>query len=94
MKSWATAAPTETIAAELESVPSWPTTDVSAIAAPILARVGALDVSVPPPMSEEIARLAPHVTLQIVPGVGHTLLLEDFAGTAAAIEAHLATAQV
>ncbi len=90
VKSWATAASTEDMANELEALAESPVIDVTSLTAPILARVGALDAAVPVAASEELKTLAPDVTVQIAPGAGHALLLEDFAGTAAAIEAHLA----
>jgi pimeloyl-ACP methyl ester carboxylesterase len=90
--SWATAAAAEDMANELEAFALSPVLDVTAIRAPILARAGELDAALPFTASQELKGLAPDVTVQIVPGVGHALLLEDFAATAAAIEAHLARA--
>jgi magnesium chelatase accessory protein len=56
-----------------------------ALDAPLLLRVGKEDVATPPAWSEEIARLAPQATLEVVPGCGHMLFQEDAAGTAAAV---------
>jgi pimeloyl-ACP methyl ester carboxylesterase len=58
---------------------------LSRLTTPILLRVGADDVSVPPTHSEEIARRAQRATPQVVPGCGHSLLLEDRTGTVAAL---------
>jgi 3-oxoadipate enol-lactonase len=57
---------------------------------PVLARVGSLDVAVPPPYSEEIARLCPRGRLEIVDGMGHAQVIEQPAATAAAIRAAIA----
>jgi pimeloyl-ACP methyl ester carboxylesterase len=48
---------------------------------PLLVRTGELDVATPVAWSEAVAAAARRVTLEIVPGAGHALLLEDFAGT-------------
>jgi pyruvate dehydrogenase E2 component (dihydrolipoamide acetyltransferase) len=93
VKTWAKAASDEALAGELEALAESPVVDVTRIRAPILARAGELDAALPIAASREIAEFAPHVTLQIVPSVGHTLLLEDFDATAAAIEAHLSAAE-
>ncbi len=53
---------------------------------PILLRVGELDVATPPVFSEEISRNALNATLEVVPGCGHLLLLEDWNETAASIQ--------
>lgn len=48
---------------------------------PLLVRTGELDVATPVAWSEAVAKAARRATLEIVPGVGHALLLEDSAGT-------------
>jgi 3-oxoadipate enol-lactonase len=48
-------------------------------------RVGEFDLGAPPAVSEEIARLAPRATVDVVRRCGHTLLIEDLAGTTDAI---------
>lgn len=53
---------------------------------PSLALVGELDHNQPPARSEEIIEAMPNASLQILPGVGHALLLEDFPATLAAVE--------
>jgi pimeloyl-ACP methyl ester carboxylesterase len=57
---------------------------------PVLALVGGLDVAVPPVYSEQIATLCPHGRLEVIPGHGHALLLEQPAETIAVIRAALA----
>ncbi len=92
--SWGGATSNLALAAELEAFADSPVIDVSAIEAPILARAGDLDAALPPSASREIGELAPRATVQVVPGKGHALLLEDFAATAAAILEHLQKVQV
>jgi len=48
---------------------------------PVLARVGALDMAVPPPLSERIAAAVPGAKLEVVEGKGHALLIEDSEAT-------------
>jgi 3-oxoadipate enol-lactonase len=63
---------------------------IASLAIPILARVGDMDVAVPPAHSEAIRSAARHCELQVVPGVGHLLLVEDAEGTQQAVESFLA----
>jgi len=51
----------------------------------VYVRVGELDTGAPPAWSEDIAFIAPHTTFEMVPSVGHALLIEDLATTTAAI---------
>ena len=51
----------------------------------MLAYVGELDAAAPPSYSREIADLAPLGRLEVVPGHGHALLLEQPAATIAAM---------
>ena len=44
------------------------------------------DVAMPPSHSESIASRARHAVLEIVSGVGHALLVEDFAETARSVQ--------
>lgn len=44
-------------------------------------RVGELDLACPPAVSQEIADLVPGSVLEIVPGCGHALLIEDAPAT-------------
>jgi len=56
------------------------------LAAPLVARVGELDQAAPKDYSEELVALVPAGSLQIVPGRGHALLIEDRAATLAAVK--------
>lgn len=56
---------------------------------PYLARVGALDATDAVTRVNRLHAVAPHGEVEIVPAVGHALLLEDFEGTARSIERFL-----
>jgi pimeloyl-ACP methyl ester carboxylesterase len=60
------------------------------VRARVYARVGARDRSYPPGCSDEITRLVPRATLEIVLGCGHALLREDGPATVAAIAREIA----
>lgn len=94
MRTWTKAAPGSVIAGELRALLANEDLSprLSSLSIPVLARVGALDVAVPPRLSEAIARLVPTARLEIVPGCGHALLYEDAAGTIASVESLLASA--
>ncbi|HEX7603206.1 MAG TPA: hypothetical protein VF316_16425, partial [Polyangiaceae bacterium] len=62
---------------------------LAALRIPVLARVGAEDAAAPAAKSQEIARAVPGAELQIVPGVGHALTIEDLPGTIDAVRAAL-----
>jgi len=64
---------------------------LSHVTAPLLARVGELDAAAPPKHSQEIVRAIPNGTLEIVPGVGHALTLEDLEGTIESVKRFLLT---
>jgi pimeloyl-ACP methyl ester carboxylesterase len=64
--------------------------ELSRLTARVYLRVGELDVGAPPATSEEIRRLVPRATMDIVPGCGHSLLIEDLEGTTEAIVRELA----
>lgn len=51
----------------------------------VYLRVGEADLPCPPAVSEEIRNLVPRARMDIVPGRGHTLLIEDLRGTVDAI---------
>ena len=63
--------------------------ELPALRARVYLRVGQLDVACPPAWSEEIATLVPRASVDVVPGCGHALLLEDRAATVAAIAREL-----
>jgi pimeloyl-ACP methyl ester carboxylesterase len=64
--------------------------ELGRMSARLYLRVGEVDLGAPPAVSEEIARLAPRASVEVVPGCGHTLLIEDLEGTISAIERELA----
>lgn len=92
VRAWAEAAPMAVVAAELEAAAASAdlTAACRALSIPVLARVGEHDRATPVPHSERIAAAAPLGKLEIVPGVGHTLLLEDAEATTASIVRALA----
>ncbi len=85
---WLHASAREVLAAELAAFAQAPDLlpRLGALDTPILARVGEADVSCPPSKSQAIARAARHATVQVVPGAGHALEIEDATGTAAALD--------
>ena len=56
----------------------------------VYLRVGELDIACPPAVSDEIRRLVPRATMEVVPGCGHTLFIDDLPGTVDAIARELA----
>jgi pimeloyl-ACP methyl ester carboxylesterase len=64
--------------------------DLAGLAARLYLRVGELDLGAPPAVSQELQKLVPGSTLDVVPGCGHTLLIEDVEGTASALARVLA----
>ena len=52
--------------------------------ASVLARVGELDQATPPPKSEAIVKACKNARLEVVPGAGHALVLEDLDGVVGA----------
>jgi 3-oxoadipate enol-lactonase len=58
----------------------------------IVARVGELDVAAPPIVSEAIISTCHSGSLQVVPGCGHALLVEDEVATIAAVRAAVVAA--
>ena len=55
----------------------------------VYARVGELDAAAPPALSHEIIDAVPRGEIEIVPGCGHALLIEDVAATTDAILARV-----
>lgn len=62
---------------------------LSRIGAPVLARVGALDLATPKERSQEIVRAVRSGTLEVVPEVGHALTIEDLPGTIESVKRFL-----
>lgn len=67
--------------------------ELRGLTTPVYARVGALDVGAPPACSEEIVSLVANGSLDVVPGCGHGLLIEDLAGTVDAIATRIGAAE-
>jgi pimeloyl-ACP methyl ester carboxylesterase len=91
VKTWLALLPPTGLAAELDATADAADLrpELATLRAPILARVGRLDVATPPAFTEAIARAAPRTTVQLVDDCGHLLLLEDAAATIDAVEAAL-----
>ncbi|MGA9525506.1 MAG: alpha/beta hydrolase [Myxococcaceae bacterium] len=60
---------------------------------PVLVRVGSLDQTFPVALSDQLARALPDASLQIIPGKGHALLIEDLDATVDAIASFLERGQ-
>lgn len=86
VKRWIGAAAPSTLADELDAVARCPDLlgDLRALRAPLLGRVGALDLACPPRLTEDLVAAADG-TLEVVPGVAHAILHEDLDGTASSI---------
>lgn len=85
--AWARATTPDNLANEVEALAACADLcpGLATLSSSLLLRVGELDVAAPAALSRHVASVAPHATLQIVPAVGHALLLEDLPGTTAAI---------
>jgi pimeloyl-ACP methyl ester carboxylesterase len=93
--TWMSAAPREVVAAEMRAMTCAEDlrTRLPALRARLRCRVGAEDAATPPAWSASIAALVPGATLEVVPGCGHALLIEDAPATiAACLEALVAPA--
>lgn len=83
--TWFDVVSREDLANELEAATRTPAVDVASLKVPILARVGEADVAVPKAYSELLVKAAANARLEVVPGVGHALLLEDEVTTARSV---------
>lgn len=83
VEGWARVAATETLLEELDDLADLPDLHVrlSEIPDPVFVRVGALDTITPVSGAEKIVATAPRGSLEVVDGVAHALLPEDFEGT-------------
>jgi 3-oxoadipate enol-lactonase len=90
--AWLDATAPELLAQELDAFAEAPSLlpRLGALRAPLLARVGQLDVAVPPAKSEALGRAVPGALVEVVPEFGHALLLEDAEGTVASVSSFLA----
>ena len=89
--TWFTVAAPGDVAAELDVFADLPGLDIAKLKMPALVRVGELDQAAPAALSQQIAAQLPQSVLQVVPGVGHAIMLEDEAGTARAIRDFVAS---
>ena len=94
VETWLGLAPAAVLIEELEDLAAAPSllARVPELDLPITLRVGAEDVATPSAHAEDIAARARDAVLEIVPGVGHALLVEDFDETARAVGRGLARA--
>lgn len=92
VRCWSRATSRENLARELEAVAS--ASDLrpplARLDAPVLVRTGSIDAASVPERSRRMLGALRHATYEVVPGVGHSLLHEDFAATSESILRHLA----
>lgn len=88
VRAWANATTRENLARELAAWSDVPDLrrPFGELDLPVVARVGTLDTASPRTRSERLVAAAKRARLEDVEGVGHTLLAEDFEGTALSIE--------
>jgi len=81
--SWLHAAPPSVLADEMAAISKGEDLRqrLGGISVPVLLRVGESDLATSPAHVESIANALPHSTVQVVPGKGHLLILEDFDAT-------------
>jgi pimeloyl-ACP methyl ester carboxylesterase len=84
---WVYACPRDVFARELEAVAEMPDLGprLHEIEAPVIARVGALDIAAPADWSRAIVEAVPRGRLELVEGCGHVLLYEDRQATIASV---------
>ena len=85
---WVNACPREVFARELDAVAEMRDLKprLSQLSAPVVARVGALDIAAPAEWSREIVEAVPEGRIELVEGAGHVLLFEDRDATIASVE--------
>ncbi len=84
---WVNACPRDVFARELDAIASLEdlTPRLPNLEAPLVARVGTLDIAAPADWSREIVAAVPHGRLELVEGCGHVLLYEDRDATIASV---------
>lgn len=87
VEEWLSLAPPEVLIEELEDLADAVSLleRIGELDIPITLRTGAEDSAMPPAHAESIAARARHAALEIVPGAGHALLVEDFAETSRSV---------
>lgn len=85
--AWLDVVPALVMAEELVAVADVPSLlpRLGELSVHLVARIGAEDQAVPVAAAEAIVAGVRGASLEVVPGVGHALPIEDFAGTAASI---------
>lgn len=80
-----------TYSAEFEAIAEMPDLrpELHRLRLPTLVRVGALDRNTPPALAVEIAALIPAARLEVVPGVAHLYLQQNFVATVESLLAFL-----
>lgn len=88
---WVYACPRDVFAQELDAVATLPdlAPRLPTLAAPVVARVGALDIAAPADWSRAIVDAVPNGRLELVEGCGHALLYEDREATISSILDHV-----
>ncbi len=94
VEGWLGVIPAGTLADELDAIGRCEdlTPRLAALACPVICRAGAADVAVPLHHAMTIVRSCADARLELVPGAGHALPLEDAEGTRASIAHALALA--
>jgi 3-oxoadipate enol-lactonase len=92
--AWLTTTTGSALAAELDALAASRDLrpELAALRCPVYARVGDLDAGCPPSWSQDLVRCVPRGELELVHGVGHALMIEDVAGTVAAVRARVLAA--
>jgi len=87
VEAWLDLAAPDVLLEELEDAATAPSLlqRLAGLDCPIVARTGEEDVAAPPAHARSIIEAARHGTLEIVPGVGHALFVEDHAATVATL---------
>jgi pimeloyl-ACP methyl ester carboxylesterase len=87
VEAWADVASPEVLIEELDDLASAPLLlpRLATLRCPVVARTGELDCATPPSHARAIVAAVASGTLEIAPGAGHALLLEDRSATLATI---------
>lgn len=88
VRGWTKAIAPAALASELDAAVAAPSLmgRLGELAVPVLLRVGERDVACPPAKSEAIAAKLSKAKLEVAPGAGHALFLEDTDATVASVE--------
>jgi 3-oxoadipate enol-lactonase len=91
VERWVDPIDPDTLACELDALGRTPDvlSRVPSIDVPIVLHVGSCDAAAPVAKSREVLSAAKDARLEVVEGVGHAYLIEDFEGTCASVRAAL-----